>query len=340
MRFRIRDCTRYELTLNARIKPGEQEERDHEQRRHHADEHVREDQLAADAPEQPPLRPHRKAREAVRDREQQREAADHVDRFERGRQRDEETERPGDGLDGGAEDERAARERCAATTSATRATATACRRAAAQRDEPGRSSGAYQSILFNGPYETQRRRALQHDLHSRRTGARSGDRRHHHADLSDLDLRAGRPRPAACRLRIRPHAEPDAHGARAQRRRDRSGHRRVRICVGHGGDRCAADAARIRRSRAGQRQHLWRHVPAVRAGAPQVRARFHLRRHLEAGARRAGDQAEHEIPVHRDADQPDAAHHRHPVRERASRTARTSASSSTTRLPARTSSAR
>ena len=190
------------------------------------------------------------------------------------------------------------------------------------------------------PYETQRRRALQHDLHSRRPGARSGDGRDHHADLSDLDLRAGRPRPAARRLRVRPHAEPDAHGARAQRRGDRSGHRGVRVRLGHGGDRRAADAARVRRSRARQRQHLRRHVPAVRARAPQVRARLHLRRHLEAGAGRAGDQAEHEVPVHRDADQPDAARHRHPVRAARSRIARTSASSSTTRSRARTSSGR
>ena len=107
-----------------------------------------------------------------------------------------EAERPGDGLDGEAERPARARERCAAATSATRATATACRRAATQRDVQGRSSGGYQSILFNGTYETPRRRALQHDLHSRRTGARPRDRRHHHADLPDLDLRAGRPRPA------------------------------------------------------------------------------------------------------------------------------------------------
>src|ERR1051325_8900673 len=39
----------------------------------------------------------------------------------------------------------------AATSSVRRANATACRRAAAQQVGPGRSSGAYQSILFIGP---------------------------------------------------------------------------------------------------------------------------------------------------------------------------------------------
>ena len=136
--------------------------------------------------------------------------------------------------------------------------------------------------------ETQRHRTLQHDLHSRRPGTRSRDRRHHHADLSDLDLRAGGPRPAQG-LRVRPHAESDAHGARAQRRRHRSGHRGVRVCLGHGGHRRPPDAARVRRSRRGQRQHLRRHVPPVRARAPQVRPRLHLRRHVAARADRAGD---------------------------------------------------
>ena len=40
--------------------------------------------------------------------------------------------------------------------------------------------------------------------------------------------------------------------------------------------------ARGRRPRRGQRQHLRRHLPAVRAGAAQVRPRLHLRGHLAA----------------------------------------------------------
>ena len=53
-----------------------------------------------------------------------------------------------------------------------------------------------------------------------------------------------------------------------------------------------------------------------------------------------GDHAEDQVPVHRNADQPDAAHHRSRRGERASRTAATSGSSSTTRSPARTFSSR
>ena len=51
------------------------------------------------------------------------------------------------------------------------------------------------------------------------------DRRDHHADLPDLDLRPGRARQAQG-LRVRPHAEPDARGARAQPRGDRRRQRR------------------------------------------------------------------------------------------------------------------
>ena len=91
---------------------------------------------------------------------------------------------------------------------------------------------------------------------------------------------------------------------------------------------------------AGQRQHLRRHLPPVRARAPQVRPRLHLRRHLAARADRAGDHAEDEVPVHRDADQPDAADHRHRRGQRDRAPPRTCASSSTTRSPARTSSGR
>ena len=45
----------------------------------------------------------------------------------------------------------------------------------------------------------------------------------------------------------------------------------------------------VRRPSRRQRQHLRRHVPAVRAGPPQVRPRLHLRRYLAARPDRAGD---------------------------------------------------
>ena len=57
-------------------------------------------------------------------------------------------------------------------------------------------------------------------LHPRRPGTRSGDGRHHHAHLPDLDLRAGSAGQAQG-LRVRAHAEPDAGRARGQRRRAR-----------------------------------------------------------------------------------------------------------------------
>ena len=61
---------------------------------------------------------------------------------------------------------------------------------------------------------------FRHGLHPRRPGTRPVDRRDHHADLSDLDLRAGGARPPQG-LRVRAHAEPDAERARGQPR----GHR-------------------------------------------------------------------------------------------------------------------
>ena len=57
-------------------------------------------------------------------------------------------------------------------------------------------------------------RALLDHLHPRRADAGSGHRRDHHADLPDVDLRAGRARPAQG-LRVRADAEPDARGARS-----------------------------------------------------------------------------------------------------------------------------
>ena len=113
-------------------------------------------------------------------------------------------------------------------------------------------------------------------------GARPDDRRHHHADLPDVHLRAGRGR-AAQGLRVRPHAEPDAVRARTEHR----GHRRrqggVRLRVRHGRDRRHHDDAQGGRPRRRDRQHLRRDVPALRAGAAAVRAVVQLRRHLAAG---------------------------------------------------------
>ncbi len=114
--------------------------------------------------------------------------------------------------------------------------------------------------------EAQTQRAIQHHLSARRTGTRSLDRRDHHADLPDLDLRPGGARPAQG-LRVRADPESDAHGARAQHRGHRGRQGRVRVRLGHGGDRRHRHAAQGRRSRRRLGQHLRRNVPAVRQGA-------------------------------------------------------------------------
>src|SRR6478672_1782357 len=56
---------------------------------------------------------------------------------------------------------------------------------------------------------------LRHPRGPRRRGARRADRSRVAADLPDLDLRPGRRRPAARRLRVRPLPEPHAGAARA-----------------------------------------------------------------------------------------------------------------------------
>ena len=65
-----------------------------------------------------------------------------------------------------------------------------------------------------------------HARRTRRPAPRSALRRGDAADLPDVDLRAGRPRPAAQRLRIRPHPQPDARSVgrqpRGARRRQRT----------------------------------------------------------------------------------------------------------------------
>ena len=159
------------------------------------------------------------------------------------------------------------------------------------------------------------------DLHSRRPGARPLDRRDHHADLSDLDLRAGRAGPPQG-LRVRAHAEPDARGARGQHRGDRTRQGRLRVRVGHGRRGRGHDAAPVRRSRGRHGQYIRRHVSIVRARAPQVSARFHLRGLVPPGSDREGDHAVHEDAVPGVADQPDTAADRSPGSVRAGACAR------------------
>ena len=64
-----------------------------------------------------------------------------------------------------------------------------------------------------------RRPVVRHACRPRRCRARRADRGGRSADLPDLDLRAGRGRQAAPRLRVRPVAEPDPRSARTRGRR-------------------------------------------------------------------------------------------------------------------------
>ena len=65
-----------------------------------------------------------------------------------------------------------------------------------------------------------------------------------------------------------------------EHRGDRGRQGGVRVRLGHGGDRRDRHAAQVGRSRRRHRQHLRRHVPAVRQGADAVPARVQLRRHV------------------------------------------------------------
>ena len=115
--------------------------------------------------------------------------------------------------------------------------------------------------------------------HPRGPGARSGDRRDHHADLPDVDVRpGGGRRPQGLRLRAR--RQPDPHGAadRARLARERRARRRLLVRARRDDD---ADAPRQpRRARRPDRRRLRRRLPDDLAG---LRAEG-LRLRLRAGA--------------------------------------------------------
>ena len=93
--------------------------------------------------------------------------------------------------------------------------------------------------------ETDRPRPLRHRLRPRRPGARSDDRRHHHADLPDLDLRAGgtRPHKGFEYGRTQNPTRMALEGNVAAIEAGRAG---VRLRLGDGGDRRRAHPARSR----------------------------------------------------------------------------------------------
>ena len=88
-------------------------------------------------------------------------------------------------------------------------------------------------------YHRSARHGLRDARHPRGPGARSGDRRGHHADLPDLDVRAGGGRRAQG-LRLLARREPDAHRTRDVPRLARGRRARARLLL--------RDSARRRRS--------------------------------------------------------------------------------------------
>ncbi len=253
--------------------PAEREEDRHQQHRHDADEDVGEDQLSPDAPQQAMTCEHV---DSIPDRhraDENRKAAQRVDRAEQSRLQLRETTEPCDELQRHACDEQTAGKRL--------------RQPGAHGVEACSGHGVWcegwqlaVSLEYPSNHrEAARQRSIQHGVHPRGPGTRSVDWRDHHAHLSDLDLRAGGARQAQG-LRVRAHAEPDAQRARGQPCGDRERSSRVRVCLWHGRDRCRDDAPQGGRSRRRHRQYLRRHVSIVRARAAEVSARFHLRRYL------------------------------------------------------------
>ena len=92
-------------------RPRHEEERDDQQHRHEADEDVGDDQLAADAPEQPALDVDVEAIAERNRRRHQRDVADGVEGVEASRAADDQRQQKRDELDRRADQERASRER-------------------------------------------------------------------------------------------------------------------------------------------------------------------------------------------------------------------------------------
>ncbi len=98
-------------------------------------------------------------------------------------------------------------------------------------------------------HDADRPGRVRHAGRPRRRRAGRADRRGRPADLPDLDLRPGRRRPAAPRLRVRPIAEPDPRAPRARRRAARGRHDRDRLRLRLGGHRRDRRAGRCRATR-------------------------------------------------------------------------------------------
>ena len=197
-----------------------------------------------------------------------------------------------------------------------------------RRHPPGRCLGVTVSAASPGTLTATRSgsrpessRRLRHPGDPRRPGARPGHRRGRRADPPDLDVRAGRRRRAARRLRVQPQRQPDPHRARGVRSpRSRSGTRGLGVRVragrrGHAAAHGLPSPATTSSSRA---------TPtAARSGSiARVLGRWGIEctPPTSPTSTRCGPRCgrRHRRDLVRDADQPAARHRRHRRARRAS----------------------
>ena len=129
---------------------------------------------------------------------------------------------------------------------------------------PGRDRGARGARMEAAPgdaVDDEQRLETRGD--PRGPGARGALRRGERPDLPDVDVRAGRGRPAEA-LGLRPGREPHARGVRGGARRARGRDARVRVRERDGGGDHAAAHAAARRPRGARRRRLRRDVPVAR----------------------------------------------------------------------------
>ena len=156
------------------------------------------------------------------------------------------------------------------------------------------------------------RPGLRHAGRPRRRRTGRADRGGLAADLPDLDLRPGRRRQPARRLRVRALAEPDPRTPRAGDRGARGRRARDRLRVGVGGDRGHRRARRAGRRDRRRRRRLRRDLPLSRARPPRQGRRRALRRPRgRAGRALGGAHRADAAGLVRDAVEPAAQGRRH-----------------------------
>ena len=170
---------------------------------------------------------------------------------------------------------------------------------------PGFDRGARGARMEATPGDAVDGPALRDARDPRRPGARGALRIGERPDLSDVDVRAGRGRPAEA-LGLRPGREPDARGLPGGARRARRGHARVRVRERDGGGDHAAAHVAARRSRDPGERRLRRDVPAARERPVGLGPGVVHRRPGRRGGAPGGDPSHDQARVGRDAVEPDA----------------------------------